>query len=103
LIGLSRDGHRLVPASAADRNKLDAAEREQAVFDGFIKESRILLTPAAWRKLWAGLDVDAVKDHLLHAGLLAPGTGGRDTCVEKVGRGPPARFYVLSSDFVVAS
>jgi hypothetical protein len=101
LIRLGRNGSRLVPASAADRNKIDAATRGDAVFDGYVKDQRILLTPDAWQRLWVGLDADAVKDHLLRMQLLMPGEGaGRATFVEKVGRGAPSRFYVLAEAFV---
>jgi hypothetical protein len=78
---------------------IDAATRG----DGYVKDQRILLTPDAWQRLWAGLDADAVKDHLLRMQLLMPGVeAGRATSLEKVGRGAPSRFYVLAEAFVSA-
>jgi uncharacterized protein (DUF927 family) len=100
LIRLARDERgRLVPASTADQNKIDAA-RVDAVFDGYQKDQRILLTPDAWQRLWVGLDADAVRNHLLRTQLLMPGKEpGRATSPEKVGRGAPERFYVLAAAF----
>jgi hypothetical protein len=104
LIRLRRDGRRLVPASAADRGKVDAAERSAAVFNGYIKDGRILLTPAAWHRLWTGLDGGAIKEHLLRAQLLICGAGGDVPSLEKFKTGArPGRFYVLAPEFVSAS
>jgi hypothetical protein len=102
LIRLCRNRRRLVPASVVDQGKVDAASA--AVFDGYIKDGRILLTPAAWHRLWTGLDGSAVKDYLLRAQLLICGAGGDVPSLEKFKTGArPDRFYVLAPEFVSAS
>jgi uncharacterized protein (DUF927 family) len=96
-IRLNLEGRRLVPASVADQHKMAAAEG----FDGYIKDGRILVTPDAWRRLWAGLDADAVKKQLLSAKLLIPGRDGAVPSLEKFKSGEQAaRFYVLTPAFV---
>jgi hypothetical protein len=100
LIRLSRSGGRLVPASAADQNKMDAADR----FDGFVKDDQILLWPNAWHRLWAGLDVGEIKEHLLSAQLLIPSARGGVPSAQKFKSGAkPAKFYVLAPEFVSAA
>ena len=103
LIHLDIVERQLVAASPADQRKMEAAER----FDGFFKngraidEGRVLLTPDAWRHLWAGLDLEAVKQHLLRRGLLIPGRDGKVPSAEKYKSGAPtARFYVLAAAFI---
>ena len=86
---------RLVPASAADRRKMAVAQQ----FDGYVKDGRILVLPDAWRRLWAGLDIDAVKQHLLDAKLLIPSRDGVVPSAEKI-NGKPTRVYVLAGAFV---
>jgi hypothetical protein len=76
---------------------MEAAEQ----FDGFFKNGRILLTPDAWRRLWAGLDLEVVKQHLLRRGLLIPDRDGKVPSAEKYKSGAPtARFYVLAAAFI---
>ena len=58
-----------------------------------------MVLPDAWRRLWAGLDIDAVKQHLLDAKLLIPGRDGVVPSVEKI-NGKPTRVYVLAGAFV---
>lgn len=100
LIQLSRNGRRLVPASAADHGKMAAVER----FDGFTKDAHILLWPVAWRRLWAGLDVGEVKQHLLDAQLLIPSASGDVPSPQKFKSGAkPAQFYVLAPEFASAA
>ena len=96
-IHLSLEGRRLVPASAADERKMAVAEQ----FDGFVKDGRILVRPEAWRRLWAGVDAEAVKEHLRRAALLIPGHAGDIPSLEKFqSKAPPARFYVLAPAFL---
>jgi len=97
LIGLDIVEHQLVAASPADQHKMEAGEHS----DGFMKNGRILLMPDAWQRLWAGLDVEAVKQHLLRQQLLIPDRNGRVPSAEKYKSGAsPARFYVLASEFI---
>jgi hypothetical protein len=96
---------RLVPASVADQRKVDAEQRGDEQFDGYVKESgeerRILVRPEAWRRLWAELDADAVKEHLRQAKLLIPGSNGEVPSLEKFrSKDRPLRFYVLALAFV---
>jgi hypothetical protein len=104
-IHLSRKGRRLVPASAAEQHKIGAeVDGEQHKFGGYVKDGRILVRPDAWRRLWAGLDADAVKDHLLRAGLLIADANGNAPSLEKFESGAnPGRFYVLAPAFVEAT
>jgi putative DNA primase/helicase len=96
-IHLGLRGRRLVPSSAADQRKMDAEQQ----FDGYVKERRILVRPDAWRRLWAGLDADAVKEQLRRAELLIAGPNGDVPSLEKFkSNAPPARFYVLAPAFV---
>jgi hypothetical protein len=99
-IHLSIKGRRLVPASTADQRKMDADAEQK--FDGFVKEDgRILVRPEAWSRLWAGLDVDAVKKHLQDAGLLVYDRKGVVPSAEKISsKAPAGRFYVLAPTFV---
>jgi hypothetical protein len=100
LIQIGRSGGRLVPASKADQNKMDAVDR----FDGFVKDGKILLKPEAWHRLWAGLDVGEIKKHLLGAQLLIAGANGHVPSAEKFKSGAqPAKFYVLPPEFVSAA
>ncbi len=100
LIRLGRDRGRLVPASEADQNKMAAADR----FDGFVKDDQILLRPDAWHRLWAGLDVGEIKEHLLSAQLLIPSARGGVPSAQKFKSGAkPAKFYVLAPEFVSAA
>jgi hypothetical protein len=70
-------------------------------FDGYVKNGHILLKPDAWQRLWAGLNSDAVKKHLLQRQLLLPGPKGEVPTVERVKTGAPAvRVYVLASAFI---
>lgn len=96
-IFLSIKGRRLVPASDTDRHKMGTPEQ----FDGYVKEGRILVRPDAWRRLWAGLDIDAVKERLRRANLLIAGPNGECPSLEKFkSNGPAARFYVLAPAFI---
>jgi hypothetical protein len=96
-IHLCLDGRRLAPASAADKRKM----RSAAEFDGYVKGDRILVKPEAWQRWWTGLDADAVKQHLLRAGLLIASRNGEVPSPEKFNSGqPPARFYVLARAFI---
>ncbi len=100
LIQLGRNGGRLVPASAADANKMDAADQ----FDGFIKDDKILLRPDAFYRLFAGLDAQEVKQYLLGAQLLIADANGRVPSAEKFkSRSKPAKFCVLAQEFVSAA
>jgi hypothetical protein len=97
LIRLAVNGRRLVAASPADQHKLKAAEQ----FDGYVKNGRVLLTPDAWRRLWTGLDGEAVKQQLLRQQLLIADRDGTVPSVEKFRSGAPgARFYVLALAFI---
>jgi len=97
LIRLDIVERQLVVAAPADQRKMEAAEQ----FDGFFKNGRILLTPDAWRRLWAGLDLEVVKQHLLRRGLLIPDRDGKVPSAEKYKSGAPtARFYVLAAAFI---
>jgi uncharacterized protein (DUF927 family) len=102
LIHLAVVGRRLVAASPADQHKLEAVEHGYVSYDGYVKNERILLTPTAWHRLWASLDVEVVNRHLMHQQLLIPGLDEGDvTSVEKVRSGAkPARFYVLAPRFI---
>lgn len=93
-IRLTLKKRRLVAASAADRRKMAVAQQ-----DGYVKDGRILVLPDAWRRLWAGLDIDTVKQHLLDAKLLIPGRDGVVPSAEKI-NGKPTRVYVLAGAFV---
>jgi hypothetical protein len=96
-IRLSVEKRCLVPASAADQHKMERADE----FDGFIKNGHHLVTPEAWRRLWAGLNVEDVNKHLLTANLLVPDREGRVPSTEKYKSGAPAaRFYVLAAAFI---
>jgi uncharacterized protein (DUF927 family) len=96
-IHLVLKNRRLIPATAADRHKIEASEDG---FDGYVKDDgRILLKPEAWRRLWAGLDIDAMKKHLLDKQLLIPDREGLVPSVEKI-NGKPVRVYVLAPAFV---
>lgn len=98
---LTVKGRRIVPASATDQRKIAAEAGGKLQFDGYVKDGRILVWPDAWRRMWAGLDVDAVKDHLLRAKLLIANTNDETPSLEKFRSGAkPARFYVLAADFV---
>jgi hypothetical protein len=69
-------------------------------FDGYVKaDGRILVRADAWHRLWVGLDIDAVKKHLLEAKLLIPDRKGVVPSPEKI-NGKTARFYVLAPAFV---
>jgi hypothetical protein len=74
----------------------------EQIFDGYIKElgeeMRILVRPDAWRRLWAGLDADLVKQYPQRARLLIDRNGDVPS-PEKIG-GKTGRFYVLASAFV---
>jgi uncharacterized protein (DUF927 family) len=98
LIRLAVDGRRrLVAASPTDERKLEAAEQ----FDGYVKNGRILLTPDGWKRLWTGLDGDAVRQVLLRQNLLIAGRDGKVPDVEKIRSGAPAeRVYVLALAFI---
>ena len=98
LIRLAVDGRRrLVAALQTDAHKLEAAEQ----FDGYVKNGRILLTPDGWKRLWTGLDGDAVKQVLLRQNLLITGRDGKVPSVEKIRSGAPAeRVYVLALAFI---
>jgi putative DNA primase/helicase len=91
----------LVPASPEDKRKLKSDD-----FEGYIKigdETRILVKSETWKRWWAGLDADEVKEHLLRAGLLLPpGKDGKTQRPENIGGGKTARFYVLTSAFTDA-
>jgi hypothetical protein len=98
-ICLSLKKGRLVAASAADQHKMEVQRDGEQKFDGYVKaDGRILLTSEAWRRLWAGLDADAVRDHLLRAQLLLPGRD-RVQSTEKINN-KPGRFYVLAPAFI---
>ena len=100
LIQLSRNGRRLAPASAADHGKMATVDR----FDGFVKDGQILLWPATWRRLWAGLDVGEVRQHLLDTQLLIPSASGDVPSPQKFKSGAkPAKFYVLAPEFASAA
>jgi uncharacterized protein (DUF927 family) len=97
LIRLDIVERQLVAVSLADQHKMEAGEQS----DGFMKNGRILLKPDAWQRLWAGLDVEAVKQHLLRQQLLIPDRNGRVPSAEKYKSGAPAaRFYVLAGAFI---
>jgi hypothetical protein len=97
LIRVTSDRGRIVPASPADQSKMDAPDQ----FDGYIKDGRILLTVAAWERLWHGLDSDAVKKYLLNRGWLIPGPGGKASISERVKGGEPTvRVYELAPSFI---
>ena len=93
-IRLTLKKRRLVAASAAGRRKMAVAQQ-----DGYVRDGRILVLPDAWRRLWAGLDIDTVKQHLLDAKLLIPGRDGVVPSAEKI-NGKPTRVYVLAGAFV---
>jgi uncharacterized protein (DUF927 family) len=97
LIHLTADNRgRIVPASPADQSKMDAPDQ----FDGYIKDGRILLTVAAWERLWHGLELNAVKKYLLDRGWLITGPD-KTTIVERVKSGEPAvRVYELAPSFI---
>jgi putative DNA primase/helicase len=96
-IHINVEGRRLVPASAADQHKLEIADQ----FDGYVKDDRILVGPEAWQRLWGGLDIKAVNEHLLREEFLIPAGDGKAPSVEKVKSGEPAeRFYVLAPSFI---
>jgi putative DNA primase/helicase len=102
-IRLSLKKRRLVPASSAEQHKLEAHLKDEQTFDGWVKaDGRILVTPEAWRRLWAGLDVNAVKDikdHLLRTGLLIPDRNGLVPSTDKINK-KPGRFYVFAPAFI---
>jgi uncharacterized protein (DUF927 family) len=103
-IHLSFKGRRLVPASVGDQRKMDAEQQFGQQFDGYAKEGRILIRPDAWRRLWFGLDPDAVKEHLLRAELLIAGPKGDVPSLEKFkSHAAPGRFYVVAQTFVEAT
>jgi hypothetical protein len=59
-----------------------------------------VVKPKAWRRLWAGVDLEAVKEHLLRVELLIPDRNGDVPSVEKIQTGQPgSRFYVLAPKF----
>jgi hypothetical protein len=97
LIHLKSDSRgRIVPASPADQSKMNAPDQ----FDGYIKDERILLTVAAWERLWHGLDLSAVKKYLLDRGWLIPGPD-KTAVVERIKSGEPAvRLYELAPSFI---
>jgi hypothetical protein len=96
-IRLSVEGRRLVPASVADRHKMERADE----FDGFVKNGHLLVMPNAWRRWWAGLNVADVSKHLLKVNLLIPDREGKASRAEKYdGAAPAKRFYVLSAAFI---
>jgi hypothetical protein len=58
------------------------------------------LTPEAWQRLWAGLNVEDVNKHLLKTALLIPDRKGKASQVEKYkGDAKAKRFYVLVPAF----
>jgi uncharacterized protein (DUF927 family) len=96
-IHLRVEGRRLVPASAADQEKMNAADQS----DGYVKDGQILVTPKAWESMWDGLDIKAVNKHLLREKLLIPDREGKVPSVERYKSGErPTRFYVLASTFI---
>jgi hypothetical protein len=96
-IHLRVEGRRLVPASAADQEKMNAADE----YDGYVKDGQILVKPKAWEAMWDGLDIKAVNKHLLREELLIPDREGKVPSAEKYKSGEsPARFYVLASTFI---
>jgi hypothetical protein len=98
-IRLSLKKRRLVPASAADRHKMKLQRDGKQKFDGYVRaDGRILVTSEAWRRLWTGLDADAVTKYLLRAQLLLPGRD-RVQSTEKINN-KPGRFYVLAPAFI---
>jgi hypothetical protein len=101
-IHLRVEQRRLVPATASERRKLAMADQ----FDGYVKHAedgtRILVKPDVFNGWWRECDADAVKKHLLQAGLLIPGAKEMPRA-EKVSSGrPAARFYVLAATFIPA-
>jgi uncharacterized protein (DUF927 family) len=84
-------GH-LVPATEVDEAKLATPD----LFDGYVKEDRILIRPEAWRRLCEGYDAGEVAEHLRREGALIPGdeTKGELARVETL-FGKTGRFYVL--------
>jgi uncharacterized protein (DUF927 family) len=87
LIHLASDKKgRIVPASSSDQCKMDTPDQ----FDGYVKNGRIGLKPDAWQRLWAGLNLNAVKKHLLDRELLIPDSGGTSA----------VRLYVLAPAFI---
>ena len=99
-IHLSIKDRRLVAASAADQRKMNAELDGEEKFDGYVKDGRVLVRADAWRHLWAGLDANAVRQHLLQARLLIRDRKGNTPSLERMGsKEPPARFYVLALTF----
>jgi hypothetical protein len=104
-IHLCLKDRRLVPASVADQRKMDVERKGSEQFDGYVKalgeEGRILVRPEAWRRLWGGLDADAVKEHLQQSKLLIAGSKGDVPSLERFkSNEAPSRFYVLKWAFV---
>jgi hypothetical protein len=96
-IWLSVEGRSLVPASAADQHKMERADE----FDGCVKNRHLLVTPEAWRRWWAGHNLEDVNKHLLKANLLIPDREGKASRPEKYnGSAPAKRFYVLAAEFI---
>ena len=94
-VHLKNEGKGLVPVSAADKRKMKSGK-----FDGYVKETRILVKSETWKSWWKGLDANAVNGHLLRAGLLLPpGKDGKTQRTENIGGGKTARVYVLTSAF----
>ena len=80
---------------------MDAELNTEQKFDGYVKKEHILVRPEAWRRLWAGLDADAVKERLRRVELLIAGLDGDVPSLERFrSKAPPARFYVLAKAFV---
>ena len=89
------EDRRLVPGSDADSRKIEAAHNGEQ-FDGYIKGEYVLITPEAWRRLWAGLDADVVKKHLQQTGLLIADPTNSLSLQKFESGAKPARFYVLA-------
>jgi uncharacterized protein (DUF927 family) len=108
LIRLTSGRGRIVPASPADQSKMDAMDAANQsktgaadLFDGYVKDGRILLLPEAWERLWHGLDRDEVKKYLLNRGWLILGPGGKASISERVKSGEPTvRVYELAPSFI---
>jgi uncharacterized protein (DUF927 family) len=96
-IHLRVEGRRLVPASAADQEKMNAADK----CDGYVKDEQILVKPKAWQGMWEGLDIKVVNKLLLREKLLIPDRDGSVPKPEKFKTGASAvRFYVLALAFI---
>jgi uncharacterized protein (DUF927 family) len=85
-----------VPATEAD----EVRQKTPELFDGYVKDDRVLVRPEAWRRLCNGFDHGEIARQMHQQGaLIADDSGGKLSRLEKV-MGKVERYYVLKREFL---